>query len=189
VDARVIAATHRDLEDLVARGRFRADLFYRLNVFPIRTPALRERREDIPLLVRYFVTRYAAKLGKRIESLPPEIMASLCSYDWPGNIRELGNVLERSIIVTRGAALELGDWLPTAKGDGGAVVERESGTLQEMERQHILTVLERARWKVSGPNGAAAILGLKPTTLEFRMKKLGITRPRPGEKAQGQRSS
>jgi transcriptional regulator with GAF, ATPase, and Fis domain len=188
LDVRVIAATHRDLEDLVARGRFRADLFYRLNVFPIRTPALRERREDIPLLVRYFVTRYAAKLGKRIESLPPEIMASLCAYDWPGNIRELGNVLERSVIVTRGTALELGDWLPTARGDGGAV-DRETGTLQEMERQHILTALERSRWKVSGPNGAAAILGLKPTTLEFRMKKLGITRPRPGEKAQGQRSS
>jgi predicted ATPase/transcriptional regulator with GAF, ATPase, and Fis domain len=187
LDVRVIAATHRDLEELVARNQFRADLFYRLNVFPIRTPALRERREDIPLLVRCFVTKYAAKFGKRIGSVSPEIMASLCAYDWPGNIRELGNVLERSVIITRGSALELGDWLPTAKGDTGTA-GAETGTLEAMERQHILAALERSRWKVSGPNGAAAILGLKPTTLEFRMKKLGIIRPRPGEKAQGQRS-
>ncbi|MEO8138356.1 MAG: sigma 54-interacting transcriptional regulator [Gemmatimonadota bacterium] len=178
VDVRVIAATHRDLEVLVEQGRFRADLFYRLNVFPIRTPALRERREDIPLLVRYFVLKYAQKLGKRIESIPTEIMEPLCAYAWPGNIRELGNVLERSVIVSRGPVLELGDWIPAAakaavkKGGNG-----ESRSLEQIERAHILSILEQTGWKVSGASGAAHALGLKPTTLESRMKKLGIHRP------------
>ena len=184
---RVIAATHQGLEELVAQGRFRADLFYRLNVFPIETPALRERREDIPLLVRYLVSKYAQKLGKRIESLPPEIMAPLCAYDWPGNIRELGNVLERSVIITQGPVLELGEWLPGGRSGSPAATEPQS--LETIERQHILTALQRAGWKVSGTGGAAAALGLKPTTLEFRMKKLGIVRPRPGAGAAGPRPS
>ncbi len=178
VDVRVIAATHRDLEQLVQQGKFRADLFYRLNVFPIRTPALRERREDIPLLVRYFVLKYAQKLGKRIESIPTEVMEPLCSYTWPGNVRELGNVLERSVIISRGTVLELGEWIPSAPSPVG---EAPGGTrrvsMEDVEREHILATLERAGWKVSGARGAAAALGLKPTTLESRMKKLGIKRP------------
>ncbi|HSE66278.1 MAG TPA: sigma 54-interacting transcriptional regulator, partial [Gemmatimonadales bacterium] len=178
VDVRVIAATHRNLEQLVQQGKFRSDLFYRLNVFPIRMPALRERRDDIPLLVRYFVLKYAQKLGKRIESIPPEVMESLCAYEWPGNIRELGNVLERSVIVSRGSALELGDWIPAVRRPGGNGAPISELPLEEVERAHILATLERAGWKVSGARGAAAALGLKPTTLESRMKKLGITRPR-----------
>jgi formate hydrogenlyase transcriptional activator len=176
VNVRVIAATHRNLSDLVTEGSFRADLFYRLNVFPVRMPALRERREDIPLLVRYFVLKYAQKLGKRIESIPTEVMQPLTSYDWPGNIRELGNVLERSVIVSPGSVLQLGDWIPAARparGGNGMDAQR----LQEVEKEHILAMLEKTGWKVSGPRGAAAALGLKPTTLESRMKKLGIRRP------------
>jgi formate hydrogenlyase transcriptional activator len=176
VNVRVIAATHRDLELLVQQGRFRADLFYRLNVFPVRTPALRERRDDIPLLARYFVLKYAQKLGKRIESIPAEVMEPLRAYDWPGNIRELGNVIERSVIVTRGTVLELGDWIPSSESNGQPAVPA-SARLEEIERAHILATLERSAWKVSGPNGAAVALGLKPTTLESRMKKLGIRRP------------
>jgi predicted ATPase/transcriptional regulator with GAF, ATPase, and Fis domain len=175
VNVRVIAATHRNLAELVDQGRFRADLYYRLNVFPIRMPALRERREDIPLLVRYLVLKYAQKLGKRIESIPTEAMEPLCAYDWPGNIRELGNVLERSVIVSRGPALELGEWITAGRAlrASGAEAQR----LNEVEREHILATLERTGWKVSGPRGAAALLGLKATTLESRMKKLGIKRP------------
>jgi formate hydrogenlyase transcriptional activator len=176
VDVRVLAATHRDLDQLVEEGDFRADLFYRLNVFPIHAPALRERREDIPLLVRYLVNKYGQKLGKRIESIPPEVMEPLCAYAWPGNIRELGNVVERSVIITRGTVLELGDWIPIAPPTNSAIRE-QSETLEAIERNHILAALERVGWKVSGATGAAAALGLKPTTLEFRMKKLGISRP------------
>src|SRR5512147_2680266 len=175
VNVRVIAATHRNLAELVNQGQFRADLYYRLNVFPIRMPALRERREDIPLLVRYFVLKYAQKLGKRIDSIPTEVMTPLANYDWPGNIRELGNVLERSVIVSQGTALGLGDWIPA--GRAPASNGRESSQrLNEVEKEHILATLERTGWKVSGPRGAAAALGLKPTTLESRMKKLGIKR-------------
>src|SRR5262249_2928447 len=148
------------------------------NVFPIRMPALRERRDDIPLLARYFVLKYAQKLGKRIESIPPDVMEPLCAYDWPGNIRELGNVLERSVIVSRGTALELGDWIPAARRPGGNGAPASPQPLEEVERAHILATLERAGWKVSGAGGAAVALGLKPTTLESRMKKLGIIRPR-----------
>ena len=189
VNVRIIAATHRNLPDLVQGGRFRADLFYRLNVFPIRTPALRERREDIPLLVRYFVLKYAQKLGKRIESIPTEVMHPLSTYDWPGNVRELGNVLERSVIVTRGTALELGDWLPAAQARPVVTDERNGGeNLEAVEREHILAVLERVGWKVSGAKGAAAVLGLKPTTLESRMKRLGIRRPAPAAARNPERS-
>ncbi len=177
VNVRVIAATHRNLAELVHQGAFRADLYYRLNVFPVRMPALRERREDIPLLVRYFVLKYAQKLGKRIDAIPAEVMEPLTRYDWPGNIRELGNVLERSVIVTQGSTLGLGDWITPGKSP--VTNGRETGQrLNEVEREHILATLERTGWKVSGPRGAAAALGLKPTTLESRMKRLGITRPR-----------
>ena len=175
VDVRVIAATHKDLDAAVAEGRFRADLFYRLNVFPIRTPALRERREDIPALVRYFVMKYAAKMGKRIENVPKSILDSLGAYDWPGNIRELANVLERSVIISRGTTLELGDWV-TLPVDP-IPMRRVPAAAPELNRDQIIEALEETGWRVSGPRGAAQLLGLKATTLEARMKRLGITRP------------
>jgi PAS domain S-box-containing protein len=176
VDVRVIAATHRDLEAQVREGRFRADLFYRLNVFPIRNPALRERSDDIAELVRYFVLKYAAKLGKRIEAVPKDAFDRLAAYGWPGNVRELANVIERSVILSRGSALQLEGLLqesvPPTVGPPQA-----APTLEEMERRRILEVLEQTGWRVSGPKGAALLLGLKPTTLEARMKKLGVHRP------------
>ena len=178
-DVRVIAATNRDLEQRCREGQFRPDLYYRLNVFPIQSPALRDRREDIPLLVRHFVQKYAASLGKIIETVPLATLARLQACSWPGNVRELQHVIERAVIVSRGATLEFGDWLrePTAEtGAGKASVT----TLEEMEREHILKTLEIAGWRVSGENGAARLLGLKATTLEARMKKLGIERKRGG---------
>jgi len=174
VDVRVIAATHKDLEAAVLEGRFRADLFYRLNVFPIRTPALRERREDIPALVRYFALKYATKMGRRIESIPKPVLDTLSAYDWPGNVRELANVLERSVIISRGSTLELGDWIGGSH-DRGAV--RPEAAPQDLTRERVVEALEATGWRVSGPNGAAQRLGLKPTTLEARMKRLGIVRP------------
>ena len=181
VNVRVIAATHRDLQEAVASGRFRADLYYRLNVFPIHIPPLRERREDIPLLVRHFTMKYAARLGKPIDNIPRQTLDVLSAYDWPGNIRELGNIIERSIIVSQGTTLVLGDWVPVAAAAAAApaaVPSREGGGLEDVERAHILDTLAQTGWRVSGPAGAAARLGLKPTTLESRMKRLGISRPR-----------
>jgi formate hydrogenlyase transcriptional activator len=179
VDTRVIAATHCDLEQLVKEDRFRADLFYRLDVFPIRTPPLRDRQEDIPLLVRHLVHKHATKQGKAITTIPTEVMDRLCRYSWPGNIRELGNVIECSVILSSGPGLELGDWMAASRS--GALADSSltlsPPRLDEMERHHILEALERTGWKVSGPTGAAAALGLKPTTLESRMKKHGIRRP------------
>ena len=175
IDVRVIGATHADLEKRVEEGRFRQDLFYRLNVFPIHMPALRERREDIPVLVRHFVLHFAGKLGKKIESIARPTMDALESYPWPGNVRELRNVIERSVIVTRGTALELGDWIT---GGRPVVATSEARKLADVERAHIVRVLEDCGWRVSGRSGAAELLGLKPTTLEARMKKLGIRRPR-----------
>ena len=174
VDVRVIAATHKDLDAAVAEERFRADLFYRLNVFPIRTPALRERREDIPALVRYFVMKHASRLGKRIDGVPTSALDTLGSYAWPGNIRELANVLERSVIISRGTTLELGEG---AALPADTTPVRRDPTLHELTRQRIIEALEETGWRVSGPRGAARLLGLKPTTLEARMKRLGIHRP------------
>ncbi|HEU4333262.1 MAG TPA: sigma 54-interacting transcriptional regulator [Candidatus Eisenbacteria bacterium] len=174
VNVRVIAATHRDLEREVAAGAFRQDLFYRLNVFPIRLPSLRERREDIPLLVRHFVVSYGAKMGRRIAKVPKDTMTALSSYHWPGNVRELANVVERSVIISEGETLRLADWIASsASGDP----ESSKAALEEVERQHILKVLIQMGWRVSGPQGAAKVLGLRPTTLEARMKRLGIARP------------
>jgi transcriptional regulator with GAF, ATPase, and Fis domain len=175
VDVRVIAATNRDLEEAIHASRFRADLYYRLSVFPIRLPPLRERAEDIPLLVRYFAQKYGARLGKRIPSVLPATLQVLGAYLWPGNVRELENVVERALILSQGAYMDLGGWLPrpsTALREGG------TQTLEEIEREHILVVLEETGWRVSGEGGAARLLRMKPTTLEGRMKKLGITRPR-----------
>jgi formate hydrogenlyase transcriptional activator len=173
VDARVIAATNRDLEKAVADDRFRADLYYRLKVFPVHVPPLRERREDIPLLVRYFARMYGAKLGKKLDTIPQERLDALMHYQWPGNVRELGNVIERAAILSRGNELDLSDWLtrPGAQSPPQAVL-----TLDDMQRRHIVEVLERTGWRVSGAKGAAHILALKPSTLRARMQKLGIRR-------------
>ncbi len=174
VDARVIAATNRDLEQSLEQGRFRSDLFYRLNVFPIRLPPLRERREDIPLLARHFVLKHAARLGKRIDAVCDDVIEALARLPWRGNARELENAIERGVILARGRRLEPGEWLPRP---GESAAERGgAATLDEVQRQHILATLERTGWVVSGPRGAARILGMKPTTLEARMKKLGIRR-------------
>jgi formate hydrogenlyase transcriptional activator len=172
IDVRIIAATHRDLEKRITQDAFREDLFYRLNVFPIRVPALRDRVEDIPLLVWRFVIEFANSFGKRIESIPRENIAMLQRYHWPGNIRELRNVVERAMIVASGPRLVIP--LPATTAAAGPVKMR----LEDVEREHIRAVLERVRWRIRGMGGAAEQLGLRPTTLETRMAKLGLARPK-----------
>ena len=174
VSVRVIAATNRDLEQLSKTGQYRPDLYYRLNVFPIHLPALREREGDIPLLVQYFVRKFAANLGKKIDRIPERMITALQRYPWPGNIRELEHVIERAVILSEGPELEPIDWLSPSDNK---VESAKTLTLKEMERQHIRDILEQTSWRVSGEQGAAKILGLNPTTLEARMKKLGIARP------------
>ncbi|MDN5871663.1 MAG: sigma 54-interacting transcriptional regulator [Nitrococcus sp.] len=175
VDVRVIAATHRDLEQRCRSGEFRPDLYYRLNVFPIHLPPLRERREDIPLLVEHFVQKYATKLGKPISSVPAQMMAALRAYAWPGNIRELQHVIERAAVLTTGSELAFGDWFhPSATLRESAQV----ATLAEVERAHIIKVLESVDWRISGEHGAAVLLGVPSTTLRSRMERLGIQKPR-----------
>jgi PAS domain S-box-containing protein len=174
VDVRVIAATNRDLEAASREGRFRPDLFYRLNVFPIAVPPLRERKEDIPTLVTHFVQKYAAKLDKRIDRVPERLMVALAAYPWPGNVRELEHVVERAMIVSDGPELAVPDWLPRPRVSDPTQV----ATLVDVERAHIVDVLEATGWRVSGDGGAADLLGLRPTTLESRMRKLGIARER-----------
>jgi len=169
-DFRLVAATNRDLRMMVAEQRFRADLYYRINVFPITIPPLRERREDIATLVRYFVQEFATRMRKEIESIPAESMAALVNYSWPGNIRELRNVLERSVILTAGKRLQVPkDALAEAAPVDGRVV-----TMSEAERRHIIQALDASKWTVGGPKGAAAMLGMKRSTLQSRMEKLGI---------------
>jgi formate hydrogenlyase transcriptional activator len=176
VDVRLVVATNRDLAQMVAAGQFRADLYYRLNVFPITVPPLRQRPEDIPLLVGHFMRRYARQLGKRIDTIPAETQAALTSYHWPGNVRELQNVIERAVILSAGPVLRLAwDALPQRGPDTGA--PGRVRTLEEVEREHILSVLQDAKWVVGGPQGAAARLGLRRTTLLYRMERLGISRP------------
>ncbi|MFC1734401.1 sigma 54-interacting transcriptional regulator [candidate division KSB1 bacterium] len=173
VDVRVIAATNVELEVAINEGKFRSDLYYRLNVFPILVPPLRERKEDIPLLVRHFLIKYGNKIGKKIDVVPQKVMTTLVNYNWPGNVRELENVIERAIILNKGKKLEPGDWLPknTAVSMSSMVL-----SLEELEKNHIIEVLEMTGWRISGDKGAANILKIKPTTLEARMKKLGIYR-------------
>jgi transcriptional regulator with GAF, ATPase, and Fis domain len=173
VDVRVIAATNRDLEHAMQEGKFRPDLYYRLHIFPIRLPPLRERQQDIPLLVRYFATKYSAKLGKRIKTLPQRTMDTLQAYPWPGNVRELENVIKRAVISSPGLQLELGEWVP---GPTAPRSDLHIPTLKELQRDYIMAILRLTGWRVSGEKGAAKLLGLKPTTLEARMKKLGIRR-------------
>ena len=174
VDVRLIAATNRDLVDEVRQGRFRRDLFYRLNVFPITVPSLRDRRQDIPLLVRHLVERLSRALRKPIDAIPTGVVQMLEAYDWPGNIRELENIIQRAIIQSRGGTLELCDaWMP----EGGAS-QGGGTTLVEVERRHIIHILDTCRWRIEGQGGAAQLLALKSSTLRSRMLKLGITRPR-----------
>jgi formate hydrogenlyase transcriptional activator len=177
VDVRLVAATNRNLIDMVRQNEFRSDLYYRLNVFPIALPPLRERREDIPSLVQHFVEIYARRMNKQIEHISPETMSALVSYPWPGNIRELQNFIERSVIITSGNVLA-----PPIKSlkSAAPAESREATTLEEAERNHIRKILEQTRWVVSGPNGAAARLGIKRSTLYFRMQKLGISRSNRG---------
>ena len=173
VDVRVIAATHRNLEQRIAEDSFREDLFYRLNVFPIRIPPLRERVEDIPLLAWRFVDEFSRAFGKRIDTIPRENMTELQRYSWPGNIRELRNVVERAMIVATGPQLVIA--LPPRTSAAVKISDR----LADVEREHIRSVLETSAWRIRGAGGAADRLGLKPTTLETRMSKLGLKRPLP----------
>jgi len=194
VDVRVIAATNRRLEDEVAAGRFRSDLFYRLNVFPVEVPPLRDRREDIPALVDHFIERYARKFGRRVVGCAPGVRDTLTGYDWPGNVRELQNVIERAMISSPGDKLEI-DWELRGHARAGAAVAVRNAapvhapvaadlappqgavngdTLVEVERQHIIAVLKRTAGIVEGPKGAAKLLDMKPSTARYRMKKLGI---------------
>jgi formate hydrogenlyase transcriptional activator len=175
-DARLIAATNRDLGAMVGEQTFRSDLYYRLNVFPIHVPALRERREDIPFLVRHFVQHFARNMKKQIDTISSETMTALVHYSWPGNIREMQNVVERAVILSRGRVLHIPSTdLKSRLAEAGDT--NGSATLEEVERRHILLVLEQANWVFAGPNGAAARLGIKRPTLQFRMAKLGIARP------------
>jgi formate hydrogenlyase transcriptional activator len=175
-DARLIAATNRDLSTMVDEGRFRADLFYRLNVFPIHVPPLRDRTEDIPLLVRHFVQQFAKRMSRAIETIPEDTMDALTRYGWPGNIRELQNVIERAVILSTGQVLRV----PLRDLRERTVRSRDNGkllTLEQAERAHILATLEQTRGVVAGPNGAATSLGINRSTLQARMKRLGIARP------------
>lgn len=174
VDVRIIAATNRDLEEAVRDGGFRADLYHRLSVFPLALPPLRERKEDIPLLVRSFVNSYEKKVGKAIDTIPETAMNTLQSYSWPGNVRELENVIERAVIVTPGTTLRMEDVL--APSQAVAAAERVQ-TLEHIERDHINRILQQTRWRIEGQYGAAVALGLRPATLRSRMRKLGIHRP------------
>ena len=176
VDVRVIAATNLILSEEVAEGRFRPDLFYRLNVYPITVPPLRTRREDVPLLVNHFVPQIAARIGKTVDQIPPHVLEKLTAYDWPGNVRELVNILERAVITTQDGVIRLPEeFAVSAKTPVNTRdTQIQLKDLQSVERDHILSVLNTVGWRISGPKGAAKILGLNPSTLRFRMKKLGI---------------
>jgi len=189
VDVRVVAATNRDLAKLVAERQFRSDLYYRLNVFPIQLPALRERSEDVPLLVRYFVQRYSRQFNKKVQYVPAEIMDALVRYAWPGNIRELENLIERAVLLSPGTELRvpLAELRPASAGKttsksaavaaGAVSAGAPIQTLEDAERQHILRALRQTEWRIAGPRGAAKLLDMKRTTLQARMRKLKIRRP------------
>ncbi len=186
VDVRVVAATNQDLAKLVAEKQFRSDLYYRLNVFPIHLPALRERPGDVPLLVRYFVQKYSRRLNKDVQYVPADVMDALVSYAWPGNVRELENLIERAVLLSPGKELRVPLAELKASGAMAGAVAAETAplslaapiaTLEEAERQHILRALRQTRWLIAGPRGAAILLGMKRTTLQARMRKLGICRP------------
>ncbi len=176
VDVRLVAATNRDLTEMVNRGEFRSDLYYRLNVFPILLPPLRERSKDIPALVTHFVDILGRRMGRKIDHIPAETMSALSSYQWPGNIRELQNLIERAVILSNDGVLP--NPLPTAETEERAVISPGATTLRDSERTLILQTLEGVGWVIGGPKGAAAKLGSKRTTLIHKMQKLGISRPR-----------
>jgi formate hydrogenlyase transcriptional activator len=175
---RLVAATNRDLAAMVADGRFRSDLFYRLNVFPLALPPLRERPEDIPQLVRHFTIQFARRMGRRIETIPSAVMDALVRYSWPGNVRELQNIVERAVILSKGPVLQVpvAD-LQAAAPSAVPSTTADSLTLTDAEREHILRVLRDTQWVLGGPQGAATRLGMKRSTLHWKMKKLGISRP------------
>jgi formate hydrogenlyase transcriptional activator len=173
VNVRLVAATNRKLSEMVADKEFRSDLYFRLNVFPIVIPPLRERRDDIPLLVRFFVHQFSERMNKRIDTIPASTMEQLTQYSWPGNIRELQNFIERAVIFTNGSVLHA----PLADLKSAVEIETTAVTLEEAESSHILKTLRETRWVLGGPRGAAARLGVKRTTLIGKMKKLGISRP------------
>jgi transcriptional regulator with GAF, ATPase, and Fis domain len=173
VDVRLVAATNRDLTEMVRRSEFRVDLYYRLNVFPIMVPPLRDRREDIPALVTHYVERFSRRVGKRVQAVPPATMSAFVSYDWPGNVRELENLIERAVIMANDTVLPN----PLRAPGGPSVVAAPATTLRESERTLILNTLDAVGWVIGGPKGAAAKLGLNRSTLINKMKRLGIARP------------
>jgi transcriptional regulator with GAF, ATPase, and Fis domain len=179
VDVRIIAATNRQLAEEVRRGRFRRDLYYRLNVFPITMPTLRDRRRDLPELVHFLADRLGRELGKPIDRITPGTWAALERYDWPGNIRELENVVQRAVIMSRNGLLDLADFVGEPSLDETSVPLPRAGlrALVDVEREHIQLVLASTAWRIEGPGGAAQVLGLRPSTLRTRMRKLGIARP------------
>jgi len=197
VDVRVVAATNQDLAKQVADRTFRSDLYYRLNVFPIQIPALRERREDVPLLVRYFVQKFSRRLNKVVEYVPAEAMTSLANYSWPGNVRELENFVERAVLLSPGKELRVpvSELLsepglpstvrssyrtvvaPTVDNSDEVAASVSIATLEQADREHILRALQQTQWRIGGPKGAAALLDMKRTTLQARMRKLNIRRP------------
>jgi formate hydrogenlyase transcriptional activator len=172
VDVRVVAATHRNLKQMVEDGEFRSDLYYRLHVFPLSVPPLRERREDIPLLVRHFVDECARRMNRHIETIPPQATEALRNYSWPGNVRELQNFIERAVILSTGGILRAP--LAELKDIAVQTTISEMSTLEEMEREHVLRAIRASNWVLGGPNGAAARLGMKRTTLAYRIRKLNI---------------
>jgi len=192
VDVRVIAATNRDLSAMVREGKFRSDLFYRLNVFPMSMPPLRERSKDVPLLTMFFVEKFARKLGRPVTHVAEETMSRLCAYSWPGNIRELQNLIERAVVLTTGPILKLevnalfdspvaptaADVVASRSAPFSAPLPAPSAcvSLEDVERQHILAVLTQTNWRIEGDGGAAKLLNLQPSTLRSRMQKLGISR-------------
>jgi formate hydrogenlyase transcriptional activator len=174
VDVRIIAATNRDLKAMVDENRFRADLYYRLNVFPLSVPCLRQRREDIPLLARHFIQKHAQRMGRRIETIPKHVLEALMDYDWPGNIREFQNVIERSVVLSNGPELHVA--MPEIGRSAPVTMQYRTPNGADAERSRILQVLKEAKGQVGGPDGAAARLGLKRTTLQSRMQKYNIAR-------------
>jgi len=178
VDVRLVAATNRDLAEMISQGRFRSDLYYRLNIFPILLPPLRERLDDIPRLVRHFTQSYARRMGRRIETIPSSVMDALVRYPWPGNVRELQNVIERAVILSKGLTLDVPPAdLQMAPAPAASPTPTPSVTLTDAEREHILGALRDTNWVLGGPKGAAARLGMKRSTLHWKMKKLAISRP------------